>query len=657
MKKFTLFLIFLIPTLLYSQVAYSPLIEEIITQTDGDKLSQLDKEFSGELPTIVQGEEYTFVTRHAYTEGNEQAAYWIKEHFEALGLDTRFMDYSSTGRNVIATIPGSVYPEKEYIICAHYDNMPPNNTAPGADDNASGVCAVLEAARLLKDYESIYTLKFIGFDEEEIGLVGSYAYADSAVANNETILGVLNLDMIAWDSDNDNEFSIATNTLSTPLTNDYVTIYQYYVPELSHNFISTTSSDHSPFWNKGYQAILAIEDFGDFHQFYHTPQDDFSHINVPYFTHMTRAAIASLATLGWNYKVDIQHNPIPSSNSTEAQIASFSVSSDYSYPSGENQPRLYYRINNGEFQALTPDSSIDDEFTFTIPGQLMDTDIDYYFAIQNQEASLIASAPQGGKGINPPGTIAPEDYFSYSIDDIYNTEFESTSDDLAIEDNLYVFDTIHIETAGNILDLNVKVNIEHSYNQDIRIMLKSPEGDMAILSQFNGGDTENYTNTVFDDEASALIVNGSGPFTGSYQPQGGLGQYDGDNIQGDWVLVIYDQSDLNTGTLIDWSIIAQYELDATAINNSNNTAGYKLYQNIPNPTNSSTQIKFDLPEATQVSINIFDISGRLVKTLVNQKFHQGTQEVTLQSNSLKAGHYYYKMTCAKYTETRKMIIQ
>ncbi len=657
MKKLAIIIGILIPVLTNAQVAFSPLIEQLIQQTNGEALSQLDKELSGYVPTTVQGEAYTFASRHADTEGNEKAAYWIKEHFEELGLDTRFMDYSETGRNVIATIQGSVYPEKEYIICAHYDAMPAGAMAPGADDNASGVCAVLEAARLLKDYESVYTLKFIGFDEEELGLWGSEAYADSAVANNEDILGVINLDMIAWDSNNDNKMSIATNDNSAELTNDYVDIYTMYVPQMSNDFISTTASDHSPFWNQGYPAILAIEEYpGDFHDYYHTPQDNFDNINVTFFTNMTRVAIASLASLGWDYKVNIQHQQIVSSNDTGERTAIFEVNSEYEFPQDDNQPRLYYRINNGEFMFLHPYSIDNNTYTFMIPEQPLGTIVEYYFALQDESASIIASLPAGSKGTNPPGTIAPSSLFSYTVDNIYFDEFESESGTVAINDLEQLYDTIHVEEVGNLIDLNVRLDIEHSYNSDLKIELISPDNVTITLSQSNGGGSDNYTNTLFDDEAEASITSGTGPFTGSFRPQSPLSEFDNSQIQGDWVLAIYDNYNGDSGTLLGWALEMQYTLDHTPVNLYADK-GFNLHQNFPNPTNGSTEIHFELPEKSKITINLYDISGRLVETLANGNYPHGLNQITFNTSNLKPGTYFYRFSSEKHTATKKMIIQ
>ena len=129
------------------------------------------------------------------------------------------MDYRSTGRNVLATKTGTKYPNRQYIICAHYDDMPSGALAPGADDNGSGTCAVLEAARLLAPFSFDYTIIFVAFDEEEQGLIGSHAYADTAYNKGDSILGVFNYDMIAWDGNNDYAYSIYSNSNSVGFSN------------------------------------------------------------------------------------------------------------------------------------------------------------------------------------------------------------------------------------------------------------------------------------------------------------------------------------------------------------------------------------------------------------------------------------------------------
>jgi photosystem II stability/assembly factor-like uncharacterized protein len=125
------------------------------------------------------------------------------------GGENWFYQFESVGarelRNVVATIDGLCYPGRQFLMTAHYDatSEDPYNWTPGADDNASGVIALLTAASILKDYSFSHTVKFVAFSGEEQGLLGSAAYAEEAYDRGDTLLGVLNFDMIAYDGNAD----------------------------------------------------------------------------------------------------------------------------------------------------------------------------------------------------------------------------------------------------------------------------------------------------------------------------------------------------------------------------------------------------------------------------------------------------------------------
>ena len=182
---------------IFSQVAYSPRVDSIINLTNEQVISLLNRQLSGDTATIIGGSPYTILSRNWQSVHNPKAAQFIYERFQSFGLNSRYQYNSSSSVNVIAKITGTKYPNQQFIICAHYDDMPSGPLAPGADDNGSGTCAVIEAARLLSPYTFDYTLIFIAFDEEERGLYGSKAYADTALMHGDSIVAVLPLDMIA----------------------------------------------------------------------------------------------------------------------------------------------------------------------------------------------------------------------------------------------------------------------------------------------------------------------------------------------------------------------------------------------------------------------------------------------------------------------------
>ncbi len=204
--------------------------------------------------------------------------------------------------NVIATKIGSVLPDQFYIICAHYDDMPSGPLAPGADDNASGTVTVLEAARVLARYNLQHSLRFVLFAGEEQGLVGSAHYAAQASASGDQILGVINLDMIGYDGNNDGRMEIhAGNMLNSQeignlVRNNNVNWGLSLITEYITSG-STGASDHASFWNYGYPAILLIEDFQDFTPYYHTVNDVLSTLRPSYFEKIAKLAIGSIAML------------------------------------------------------------------------------------------------------------------------------------------------------------------------------------------------------------------------------------------------------------------------------------------------------------------------------------------------------------------------
>lgn len=302
MRKIVLVLLLLLGTQSILQ-AQSATIQSVIDQTNLDSLIYFVKELSGEVQTNIGGSPYTIVSRHKYQPSNDKAADYIKQKLNSYGLVTYDQWWSGTGRNVYGVQLGSVYPNKKYIICAHYDDAPSGSTAPGADDNGSGTAAVIEAARIFTQYNSKYTIIYALWDEEEQGLVGSAYYAQQAALAGDSIMGVINMDMIAYDSDSDSEGEIHvrnyanSNSLKDIMVQVNTTYSIGVIPRIENP--GTTASDQASFWNNGYGAILLIEEYygGDFNAYYHSVNDLIIHFNQPYYHKMSRLTFGTVATL------------------------------------------------------------------------------------------------------------------------------------------------------------------------------------------------------------------------------------------------------------------------------------------------------------------------------------------------------------------------
>jgi subtilisin-like proprotein convertase family protein len=656
------FLTFL-STGIFSQVAYSPKIDSIINLCTNPTLSLLNREISGDTSTIIGGNSYTLLSRHNASVHNPKAAQFILERFQSYGLQARYMDYRTNGTNVLATKLGTRYPNRQYIICAHYDDMPSGPLAPGADDNGSGTCAVIEAARLIAPFNFDYTIIFIAFDEEELGLIGSHAYADSAYNRGDSILGVINLDMITWDGNNDYLFSIYSNSNSVTFSNYVKDVFNIYQPVVVPSVIvqNMSGSDHYYFWQRGYKALCGIENTSDFNPYYHTVNDNFSHVVMPYFLANTRASIAALMTFGWDCFMTIAHTPVTTAEPLVPVEIISTINSARALAKGSNGPRVYYKVNGGSTNYLNYNYNNLDTFKFAIPGQNGGDTVKYYIAAQDSLGYIVVSLPSGARGVNPPGTIAPADFFTYVVNGTITPPDTITfcSADLPkpILDNQTTYDTIMVSTQGIVVDLNVRLTIYHTWDADISIMLIAPGYDSADISSRNGGSGDNYINTVFDDEASTPITSGTPPFTGSYRPEQPLSSFDSLPLTGSWVLKVRDDFAQDTGQLVSWCLLFTRYIETGGVSSNQQPLKFELAQNYPNPFNSSTRINFNISKHSEVKIILYDILGREVRSIADGKFAPGKYDLYLSVNDLASGVYFYSMYIdGRFFDTKKMVM-
>ncbi|MCX7610171.1 MAG: M28 family peptidase [Ignavibacterium sp.] len=413
--------------LIFSSLAFAQnsIVQQIINSVNQDSLVYFARELSGNVQTVVNGQNVNIVSRHKNNPANELAKDYIRQKLQQYGLNVTIQNFSSTGNNVLGIKVGTQYPNRKYIICAHYDDMPSGSVAPGADDNASGTAAVIEAARVLSQYSFPYTLIFALWDEEEQGLVGATYYATQARNANDSILGVINMDMIAYDSNNDNKAEIHNRAVANS-----VEIYQKMVEVNSTygigiNIVNKnpgiTASDHAAFWNRNYGAILLIEDnTSDFNAYYHTVNDLVQYYNIPYFVKMSKLAIGTFATLALNLNMLIEHQQIASTNISAPITTTAQIVTNLMIGTGINSPRLYYRTKTGSgnfsaFQQVVGVNISSNNYSFTIPQQPLGTIVQYYIAAQDVNSQMVVTLPQGGSGYNPPGNVPPSTLFQFFV--------------------------------------------------------------------------------------------------------------------------------------------------------------------------------------------------------------------------------------------------
>lgn len=249
-------------------------------------------------------------TRFMLADNHRSVAFQIKNRFIEMGYtDTRIdsfknictfkqVVYQTWQYNVIATLNGSTYPDSICIIGAHYDNYSKNSdpfiSAPGANDNASGIAATLEIARVMQNKNFIpkTTIQFVAFAAEELGLLGSRDYASKI----QKVKMMLNNDMIAFWSGTDPSLwtvNIADYTNSTSLRMNAQRICSLYTNlKTNNNNQYNKQSDSYSFYLNGYKAIFFESNGVD--NYYHTASDITSNCNFNYLKEVVKVSCALL---------------------------------------------------------------------------------------------------------------------------------------------------------------------------------------------------------------------------------------------------------------------------------------------------------------------------------------------------------------------------
>ena len=288
-----------------------PNVAALLPQVSPQAISDRIADLSGERPADVGVGTATLATRYTFSLSIRNAEVYLYQRYVELGLPVSYAGWSYgsyTGRNVIAEIRGTVHPERIWLIGGHFDDTSeaPYSRAPGADDNASGTAATLAIASILRQHRFADTIRFVHFSAEEQGHWGSQVYARSLSSAGAQVMGYLDLDMIGWDGNGDRTMEIHSGTRanSVDLATRFTGANQRYGQGLRVEVKDSSASrfsDHSSFWDFGYPAFMAIENFfddaipRDRNPWYHQTGDLLSRVDLDYVTRTARTALAMLA--------------------------------------------------------------------------------------------------------------------------------------------------------------------------------------------------------------------------------------------------------------------------------------------------------------------------------------------------------------------------
>ncbi len=275
--------------------------------------------------------------RMAAPQALEKAAAYICAAFQDLNYPVALLPFSLDDQlyhNLLATRPGTNYPDEHVLVIAHFDSVA---VTPGADDNASGIAAMLELARIFQAQTFQRTVHFAavnleerqieGASLDETGLFGSRALAAYARQNDWQVKGAIVYDTIAYAGEDKpqqfppglpiqapasgNFIAVIGNQASAALVQGYAQAIQQYqiplpllplvVPSKGEALPDTRRSDHAPFWDAGYTAILLTDTANFRNPHYHQPTDTLDTLNLDFAAQVARATgglIAALAEIG-----------------------------------------------------------------------------------------------------------------------------------------------------------------------------------------------------------------------------------------------------------------------------------------------------------------------------------------------------------------------
>lgn len=306
-----------------------PIIPDLITRFQMENYAGWIRKLSGAEPVQIGGQSTVITTRYNYAmftgQENARAFDFVLEQVRQWYPDNQIevdeypytdAEHTYTWKNLIITLPGRSPVNEVIVLSAHLDSIVVREgnalqAAPGADDNAVGAAALLEAARLFSQYSFERTVRLIWFTGEESSSAGSRAYIQDHDTGN--IVALVNLDMFGFDSNNDRcfELHVGMNRANDAIGQAFIQTIQDQGLNLHYDYLTgqaTDRSDHAPFWEINVPAITVMENFFDNGLpdgcagvdgtlFYHRPGDTIETVNLPFAFDIARVALVTTARL------------------------------------------------------------------------------------------------------------------------------------------------------------------------------------------------------------------------------------------------------------------------------------------------------------------------------------------------------------------------
>lgn len=649
------------------------------------RLSAVSRDTLQSLAQILQD----FGTRHSNTVEGRMAGDLLRRRFRSYGYDDVWLfDYNTWSDNVVARKTGLSKPEEIVVIGGHYDSISrQGGGAPGADDNASGTVGVMEAARVLAAGDFERTLVFVAFSGEEEGLVGSEAFAAWARSQDWNVVAMINLDMIGYLAD-EMDLDLIQRREDQDLVSLVKEVVPLYVPDLPvvDGFLTGGSSDHASFWRYDYPAVFFFEDSDRFSPYIHT-SDDVIGLSLNSFEFMTlcvKAATATVATLASPLSLSLFHESLAEDQHV---LVPYPIAADISSPLAldSEQLALFYRVDDGPWnevplEPLGPPGRYGAE----IPPQEWGARVEYYLEAWDAGGHL-ARSPRN----------APEELHGFRVGftDLFADDFEGDQG-WTVEGHAatgqwirshpigtrYQPDEDHTAGEGGMCWVTGNGPAGDDGAADVdggRTVLLSPSIGIADMQRVEVSYWLWYVDEVRRDDTfrvEASPDNGAS-WTGLMELTGSLDGWTRfqhrdieEGLEGaKSVRLRFVAEDLGLPSLVeallDDIVVRAVDVEFPGVPDPlpASAASSLSLHFWPNPATSTARIALTLPADQEISLNLYDVSGRLVRALFRGSLPGGRwvhswDGCSGEGRRLPAGVYWLRLERAGGEDSKRILL-
>jgi hypothetical protein len=290
------------PTVVDMHQEQPPLANIEIGALMGDVSYDNVSETISTMQTIGAGDGASLGTRYYTLAGNQIAAEYLFQRLESYGLNVWYEDFLTPEGILLVNVVGEV-PGKDqsavYGVMAHFDTTSEApGTAPGADDNATGIAASLEIARILAGYQLKHPVRIIFVNAEEVGILGSNVWARTANANDVPMEGVFNVDSVG--SDRQGSLMILNSDAESAWMQDLL-IEMNNAYGLGQEVMSRQNpgivADDNMVREQGIEAVMIARELYGWSPYHHSSSDVMDFVSIDNVVSMTYVVLLSVASL------------------------------------------------------------------------------------------------------------------------------------------------------------------------------------------------------------------------------------------------------------------------------------------------------------------------------------------------------------------------